>query len=168
VPEALGDREGDISVPLIAIADDAGGGWPERMRSSLTTLFRKRNADERTADLGVLLLEDLKSLFDELSATRLPSAQIVERLVRTEDRPWSEFRQGRPMTAPQLAAALRPFGVRPGTIRIGNETAKGYYREALTEAWSRYLLQMDTPSPGEGGLEPSQRHTQGNSRLRTQ
>jgi putative DNA primase/helicase len=165
VPEALGDREGDISVPLIAIADDAGGGWPERMRANLITLFRKRNADAGAADLGTLLLADLKSLFDELSATRLPSAQIVERLTRLEDRPWSEFRNGRPITPPQLAAALRPFGVRPGTIRIGNETAKGYYREALIEAWSRYLPQMDPPSPGEGWSEPAHRHTQGNSRL---
>jgi putative DNA primase/helicase len=165
VPEALGDREGDITVPLLSIADDAGGGWPERLRASLITLFRKRNADAGAADLGTLLLADLKSLFDELSATRLPSAQIVERLTRLEDRPWSEFRNGRPITPPQLAAALRPFGVRPVTIRTGTETAKGYHRDALAEAWERYLTPAHTLSALEGGAEPSHRHKQGNSRL---
>jgi len=84
--------------------------------------------------------------------------------MRLEDRPWSEFRLGRPITPPQLAATLRPFGVRSATIRIGNETAKGYYREALTEAWERYLPPVDIHSPGEGWSEPSQRHNAGNSK----
>jgi putative DNA primase/helicase len=33
VPDAMGDREGDISIPLLAIADDAGGVWPARGRA---------------------------------------------------------------------------------------------------------------------------------------
>ena len=28
IPSAMGDREGDIPVPLLAIADDAGLTWP--------------------------------------------------------------------------------------------------------------------------------------------
>ncbi|MFN6953779.1 MAG: DUF3631 domain-containing protein [Acetobacteraceae bacterium] len=164
VPDAMGDREGDIVIPLLSIADDAGGAWQARMRRALLDLFEKRNAEEGNADAGTLLLADLKAMFAELSATRLPSAQIVERLGKMEERPWAEWRRGQPMTAAQLAAALRPFGVRPGTIRSGAETAKGYYRDALAEAWERYLPPAHTPSALEGGTEPSHRYKQGKSR----
>ena len=37
IPEAMGDREGDIAVPLLAIADDAGGHWSQRARDALLT-----------------------------------------------------------------------------------------------------------------------------------
>lgn len=164
IPDALGDREGDIVIPLLSIADDAGGEWPARMRAALLDLFGKRNAEEGTADAGTLLLADLKVMFAELSATRLPSAQIVERLAKMEERSWAEWRRGQPMTAPQLAAALRPFGIRPGTIRTGAETVKGYHKTAMVEAWERYLPASTPSLPAGGGSEPSHRHKQGNSR----
>jgi putative DNA primase/helicase len=163
VPDAMGDREGDITVPLLSIADDAGGDWPARMRRALLDLFGKRNADEGSADAGALLLADLKAMFAELSATRLSSAQIVERLAKMEERPWAEWRRGQPMTAPQLAAALRPFGVRRTTIRIGQEVSKGYHREAFAEAWDRYLAPAHPLPPVDGGAEPSHRYKQGNA-----
>jgi putative DNA primase/helicase len=165
VPDAMGDREGDIAIPLLAIADDAGGEWPARARRALLDLYGVRAKNEGTMEAGALLLADIKLLFTGLSALRLTSAQIVEHLAKQEERPWPEWRHGKPMTAPQLANALRPFGVRPGTIRVpGTDTAKGYYREAFTEAWARYLP-GETPFPAsEGVADPSQRHKRGNSR----
>jgi hypothetical protein len=98
-----------------------------------------------------------------LSATRLTSADIVARLAGMEERPWPEWKAGKPITAPQLARALAPFGVRPATIRTGGNTAKGYYREAFEEAWARYLP-SETPLPATGGdFEPSHRHKPGGS-----
>jgi len=139
VPEAMGDREGDISIPLLSIADDAGGTWPERARKALVDVFSGRTANEGTAEAGALLLKDLRLLFLGQSALRMTSAEMVEALAKMEERPWPEWRNGKPMTAPQLARALAPFGIRPGTIRRGLDTAKGYYREAFEEAWTRYL-----------------------------
>ena len=164
VPDAMGDREGDISIPMLSLADDAGGEWGARMRRALLDLFGKRESDEGTADAGALLLADLRTLFGELSAVRLPSADIVERLGKMEERPWPEWRRGQPITAPQLAAALRPFGVRPVTIRIGQQTAKGYFKDSMAEAWGRYLPPHPPSSSIGGGSEPSHRHKQGNSR----
>lgn len=165
VPDLLGDREGDISIPLIAIADAAGGGWPRRVREGLIAVFARRQGEEHGADYGTLLLADIRSIFLELSATRLPSAEIVDRLVKMEHRPWPEWRRGRPMTAPQLARALAPFGVRPGTIRTAvGADQRGYYKDAFEEAWAHYLpanppsTRLDPPS------EPPHRHSQGNSR----
>jgi len=138
VPDALGDREGDVSVCLLAIADDAGGAWPERVRGGLITLFGRRAAEDRGIDIGALLLADIKVIFAELSATRRPSSEIVDRLGKMEHRPGSEWNAGRPMSAPRLARALAPFGVRPGTIRTGaGANQRGHYREAFEEAWER-------------------------------
>ena len=168
IPDALGDREGDIAVPLLAIADNAAGEWPARIRRALLTVFGHRAATESNADHGSLLLADLRTLFVGTSSVRMTSAEIIQMLTALEERPWPEWRHGKPITAPQLARALAPFGVRPGTIRRGNVTAKGYYKDAFTEAWGRYLPPSpspDSPSfPPKGGPEPSHRHSPGNSR----
>lgn len=165
VPEAMGDREGDIAVPLLAIADDAGGPWPERARAALLTVFGRRTASEGNMEAGALLLSDLRILFSDLSALRLTSAEIVKRLGDMEERPWPEWRHGKPMTPPQLARALAPFGVRPRPLRMpGEEFARGYQREDFAEAWARYLPAETTSSAAAVGFEPSQRHNQGKSK----
>jgi putative DNA primase/helicase len=163
IPEALGDREGDIAVPLLAVADDAGGAWPARARAALLDLFGRRTAAGGNMEAGGLLLADLRALFLGTSATRMLSADIVARLATMEERPWPEWKQGKPMTAPQLARALAPFGVRPGTVRVGAGTAKGYHKEAFEDAWMRYLPPEDTLSGQEGGSEPSHRHSPANT-----
>lgn len=148
VPDEMGDREGDISIPLLSIADDAGGAWPKRARDALLDLFGRRNAREGGAEAGALLLNDIRLLFLGMSAQRLGSAYIVEHLGKMEERPWAEWRNGKPITAPQLARALAPFGIRPGTIRTGLDTARGYHKDAFEEAWARYLP-SPTPRSGE-------------------
>lgn len=148
VPDALGDREGDISIPLLSIADDAGGEWPTKLREALLSLFARRNAAEGGDEAGILLLKDIRGHFVETSANRLCSSDIVGRLTKMEERPWPEWRQGRPMTPPQLARVLAPFGIRPTTIRVpGQPPAKGYYRDAFAETWTRYLPAEAPASP---------------------
>ena len=77
----------------------------------------------------------------------MPSAELAEKLGKLEERPWPEWRQGKPMTAPQLARALAPFGVRPANIRRGMEVVKGYRREHFEEAWTRYVPAKEGVSP---------------------
>jgi putative DNA primase/helicase len=154
VPEALGDREGDLAVPLLAIADDAGGPWPERMRRALVALFGKRAADDGAADLGTMLLADIKTIFEERNVDRLRSTALAALLTEFEERPWPEWRQGKPITAPQVARLLRRFGIRPGPIRMKDgEVAKGYRRESFADAWARYLPPAGAPSATEGAAE---------------
>lgn len=144
MPAELGDREQDICVPLLSIAEQAGGDWPDKARRALLTLFRGRAAEGSTMEAGTLLLADIRALFAEIGAEQMPSAEIATKLGGMEERPWPEWRRGNPITAPQLANQLRPFGVRPSTIRRGHDTAKGYRKEQFAEAWARYL-------PTEGG-----------------
>ena len=139
VPDAMGDREGDIAIPLLAIADDAGGAWPQRARVALLDVFNKRDTEGGNAEGAGLLLADLRNLFQNRKTTRLPSADIIAALGDMEERPWPEWKGGKPITPTQLARALRPFNVRPQNIRDGTDVFKGYTKDSFTEAWARYL-----------------------------
>ena len=55
------------------------------------------------------------------------------------DRPWAEWKRGKPMTDYQLAAALAPFGIHSKDLRIGDERRKGYDLAEFADAFSRYL-----------------------------
>jgi putative DNA primase/helicase len=165
VPEALNDREGDISIPLLAIAAHAGQAWAERGRRALLGIFGLRAETEGNADAGALLLADLHQIFNEHSAERMPSVTICKHLKAMEDRPWPDWKQGKPMTPTQLARELRPFRIQPTTIRNGEKTPKGYHKGAFEEAWSRYLPQSEAHAClGTGGAQSQRRHNPGNSR----
>jgi putative DNA primase/helicase len=142
IPEALSGRAADNWRPLIAIADLAGGEWPARARRIAQELGGRA---EQTA--GVVLLEDIRRVFVEGGIDRLPSEELAKKLSKMEDRPWPEFHQGRPITPRQIAKLLEPFGVRPGTIRRGGGTAKGYKQEDFRDPFMRYLPDLSvTPS----------------------
>lgn len=141
IPTALNDREGDITVPLLAIADTAGGGWATRCRQALRTLFGDRAHDADAAGTGAMLLADIREIFTETGSLRLTSAELAQRLGQIEDKPWAEWRHGKPMTSTQLARALSPFRVRPHNMKVAGtgEVRKGYQRDQFEDAWTRYL-----------------------------
>ena len=70
----------------------------------------------------------------------MASDALVKALGDLEDRPWPEWRNGKPITARQLARLLEPFKIRPGNLRMPNGTvAKGYKVSAFDDAFARYL-----------------------------
>jgi hypothetical protein len=135
LPEGLHDRAADIWEPLLALADAAGGGWPEKARRAAVHL--SVTTQERSP-IGALLL-DLCLLFFEYKTDRLFSRTIVEHLKNNSERPWAELRNGRPVTEIWLAKQLSPYRVRPRGMRIGAERANGYYQEELMEVFRRYI-----------------------------
>jgi Protein of unknown function (DUF3631) len=104
----------------------------------------------------VRLLADLRRIFDARGLPELFSKTLVADLIAMEDAPWSEVARGKPLTTNRLVNLLRPFGIAPkGTVRIGQETAKGYARSAFKDAWQRYTSSEDgvqnvTPSHARG------------------
>jgi len=153
VPSALNDRQADISVPLLSIADMAGKGWPDRLRRALLTLF-EGDHDKAAIDLGSLLLADCHAIFAETGALRITSSELASRLGGIETSPWGEIAAGRPITPHRLAKLLAPFGIRPATIRFGHEVSKGYLRADFEDPWRRYLPSL----AGGGGLQPLHRY----------
>jgi len=151
LPEQLSDRQQDGAEPLLAIADAAGGAWPQAGRSALVELCgESQAADDST---GVRLLGDVRTIFAERAADRIASAELVGGLAQIETSPWGEWKHGKPLTARGLAHLLWRFGISPRTIRLDpGETAKGYLRGQFEDAWKRYV----PPSPRPVSVTASQ------------
>jgi putative DNA primase/helicase len=165
VPAELHDRAADNWRSLLAIADAAGGGWPERARRAAVFLARDGADDAETA--RTMLLADIKAAFDAQATDRLASEEIVAHLMGLDDRPWPEFRGGRAITKVQLAKLLKPLRISSGTIRLDDgRTPKGYHRRAFEDAFARYLppeQNAATPQPADSAaLGENRNATSGN------
>jgi uncharacterized protein DUF3631 len=135
VPSSLNDRAADIWEPLLALADLAGGDWPERGRAAAVSL--SANAQENNP-IGSLLL-DILVVFVQTEEDRMFSRDLVEGLNQFGERPWAELRKGKVITELWLAQQLRPYGVRPATLRIAGVKAKGYVQADFGEVFRRYI-----------------------------
>jgi putative DNA primase/helicase len=87
----------------------------------------------------VTLLSDIRSIFTDRQTDKLASAELVGALGAIEGRPWAEWKAGKPMTPNTLAGLLKPFGIMPSTIRVGETTPKGYQLGHFQDAFERYL-----------------------------
>jgi hypothetical protein len=134
MPEGVVDRDADVWEPLLAVADAAGGDWPERARAAAVTLVTASR--DETPSLGIRLLTDLRLVFGSRRA--MSTGDILSALHKLEESPWSDLR-GKPLDARGLSGRLHRYQVRPKTCRDGNEVFKGYSREDLHDVWARYL-----------------------------
>jgi hypothetical protein len=139
LPDSLNDRAGDIWEPLLTLADLAGGLWPELARQAATGLTATAHDNN---PIGSLLF-DLLVIFGRWSADRIFSRTLVEGLNASTDRPWKEMNKGREITELWLAMRLRPYGVRPKTIWIGDNSAKGYLIEDFADIFRRYIPEAE-------------------------
>lgn len=136
LPEELGDRAQDAWEPLIAIADLAGEQWGDRARAAAVALSSE--SDPADGSLGVRLLADIRDVFNAGGVDRYWTADLIEKLTLIEDAPWGDW-FGEQIKPRRVAELLRPYGVRPDSIRQGEHTRKGYRRDQFEDAWGRYL-----------------------------
>jgi hypothetical protein len=110
MPGQLRNRPADNWRPLIAIADAFGAAWAARAREAAIA-FAGEHQDE---DAAVVLLRDIRDIFDGRRVDRLPSKAIVDRLNNADDAMWSEWRgihgnqQPRKLSQGELAKLLEP------------------------------------------------------------
>lgn len=134
LPDDLNDRAQDNARPLCAIADAAGGSWPQRLRDALVATSRQETEDE-PASPGVLLLTDIADILDRWKGHTIGSRELLNELTVDDEGPWAEWRRGDPITARGIAKLLKEFGIRPTRDRTSR-----YYRVAeLQEACDRYI-----------------------------
>jgi uncharacterized protein DUF3631 len=144
VPEALNDRAADNWRPLLAIADLAGGDWPDRTRQAASVLSGEAHDDA----IGVELLKDIRLAFGDGDAIR--SADLVAKLAEDPERPWADWKHGRALSQNQLGRLLSKFGISSETVDIpGLKSAKGYRRARFEEAWDAYCPIKTPFPPGE-------------------
>jgi Protein of unknown function (DUF3631) len=142
MPEGIEDRNADVWEALLAIAEAAGGHWPERASVAAVTLVTA--AADKEPSLGIRLLSDLRDIFREYD--QLTTTEILNRLHALPESPWSDLK-GKQLNDRGLAFRLREYGVKSRTLNLGGENrAKGYAREDLHDVWRRYLTSLP-PSP---------------------
>lgn len=169
MPPSIADRDEDIWEALLAIAEAAGGDWPERARVAAVALVA--DSKRSTPSLGIRLLSDLRLIFGE--GETLATEHILSELHKLEEAPWGDLR-GKPLDARGLARLLRPYDVKPTNVRTLRSVVKGYRREDLHDGWQRYLPALHNEAatsatsattghfgfdggvlaPGETGFEP--------------
>lgn len=152
---SLNNRAQDNWEPLLAIADAAGGTWPERARNSAQQIASKEAINEAT-DVGTELLTDIRAAFERLKVSRVSSSDLLNALCQDEEARWATYDKGKPMTPRQLAKRLKDFGIVSGSIRLASgQTPKGYYLDKFNEVFTRYLpvtlhLSATTPQTSNG------------------
>jgi Protein of unknown function (DUF3631) len=117
----LSNRRRDNWMPLLKIAEVAGGEWPKRVLAAATA--KEEAAGSRLEEL----LSDIRDVFDQLGRDRISSAELIEKLCEIPGRPWAEFgKSGKPLTQNKLARLLRERGPeargcpRAGKARAGS------------------------------------------------
>jgi hypothetical protein len=135
IPASLNDRAADIWEPLLALADLAGGSWPAKARNAAEGLTA---GAQESSPIGALLM-DILIIFVSGETGRIYSRDLTARLNEFENRPWAEIRNGKPITELWLSQQLRPYGVRPKTMRIAEGMAKGYEQQDFGEVFRRYI-----------------------------
>ncbi len=155
MPEGIEDRNADVWEALLAVADLAGGRWPERSRVSAVSLVTQ--SQDRGGSLGVILLRDLRAVFGEHE--RMSTELILEGLHKIDESPWADLR-GKALDARGLARRLAKYDVRPKVHREGAGTVRGYSATDLYDPWSRYLTPAsvslsDVTSETTATLSPS-------------
>ena len=149
VPITGNDRQTDNWLPLFAIASCAGEKWPEFVKEALLEIAEGQDEEE---SLNIQLLRDIKKIFEDHHSDRILSADLVNKLLKTEDTPWRTFGYGRGLSQNSLARMLKLFKVRPKNVRQGTKIYKGYFAKQFEESFERYML-ISTPL-----IEPQHRY----------
>jgi hypothetical protein len=151
MPEGVDDRNADIWEALLAVADLAAGEWPKLARVAAVTLVTESKA--ATPSLGVRLLSDMRAVFGDADA--MATEDILKALHDLEEAPWADLR-GKPLNARGLAQRLRAYEISRTDIRIGDWHGKGYKREDLWDAWTRYLPALEDAKGDTDGDDVTQ------------
>ena len=143
----IDDRANDHWCSLFTIAHTIGDPWPGIAHRAALSLSPPDEDIE--GSVAGQLLADLRDLFDEHGAKKLPSEYIVRKLMVMEERPWPEYKNSKPITQRQIAVVLKGFKIRPMTMRIAGyaKMPRGYKREWFEETWERYIPSRSPATP---------------------
>lgn len=172
MPPGVEDRNADRWEALLAVADLAGGRWPEAARAAAIADVTDKPAEKESQ--GVLLLSDIRGIFlagNHYARNGQPAIKtqvLLKNLAMIPESPWKDIRRGgQQLDAIGLATRLRPYGIKSQDIRWRSETkgaaamkgeaggkssdtvCKGYYRADFEDAWTRYVVPNQIPG-GEG------------------
>lgn len=134
------DRAADTWEPLVAIADLAGGPWPEATRAAcLAMTNHEAEQDQDHSALSIRLLADIHRAFaSEGNPVVIRTGRLLGILNEDAESPWPEY-SDKGLTPRGLQILLNDYGIRSANRRFPDGfQAKGFTRLQFTDAWARY------------------------------
>jgi hypothetical protein len=138
VPPQLNDRQQENWLPLLTIAQVAGDEWPELARKAALALSGAE-AESENEEVEVILLRDIKDFFEQQEVDRVSSETLAKYLGELSEKPWAEWKHGKPITQRGLARLLERFEVKSKNLRIDAKIIKGYALNDFEDAFARYI-----------------------------
>jgi hypothetical protein len=134
--EFLGDRDADSWSPLFATLAVAEPARLPELRDCAEHLTAAKTDIATDDSVHLRLLADMQAVWAK-SEPCIFSKDLTARLRDIEDGSWGEKEID--LTQRKLARMLKGFKLQSSTVRIGDDTAKGYSREEFEEASFPYL-----------------------------
>jgi hypothetical protein len=137
MPSGLNNRAAANWKLLLAIAELAGGPWPERATEAAERLTR---SGRRPSD-GVRLLAAFRDMF-AASRKEITSENVVAELRKDPTSIWADYNRGGPITQRQVALLLDAYDIHPVPLhptRRKDFARQGYKLEQFVDAFARYL-----------------------------
>jgi putative DNA primase/helicase len=122
---------------LLAIAELAGGDWPEQAKEAAERLA---HSGRRPSD-GVRLLAAFRAVFGA-GKTEITSAAMVAELIADPTSVWVAYHRGGAITQRQIAILLDGFDIHPVSLhptRKKDFARQGYKLSQFIDAFARYL-----------------------------
>ena len=152
----LFNRVADNWRALFAIADVAGGHWPQKIRDIAAAADKVARAQAAATKL----LQDIKWIFDGrpekdeqgndvrhgAGVERISSEDLVGQLNAIEGAPWADWNKGRGITQSNIAKQFEGFQIESVNLRFGARVLKGYRREDFDDAFTRYIPTQIPPN----------------------
>ncbi|SDJ15040.1 putative DNA primase/helicase [Lutimaribacter saemankumensis] len=144
-PVCGNDRLQDNFTPLWRLAAALGGAWPDRIATAYAGQSQSQDDSEEPA--GVMMLHDIAELFATRTGRpdRIASSEIVADLIGLEDRPWAEWRHGKPLTSTTVAKLMKPFGIKAKVLKLNGTSTRVYLRSEVEAAAARYTASKCNP-----------------------
>lgn len=136
------DRYRDNYEPILRIAACLSPDVALEARNAAIKLASDQLINECS---GEQLIVHIKEIFDTKKSTVISSQDLIVALCKDEDSEWLRFEKNRPISSVDLARILHTFGVQPAPIWFGPKQARGYRREWLEDAFSRYCPENNPP-----------------------
>ncbi|MEU1073195.1 MULTISPECIES: DUF3631 domain-containing protein [unclassified Streptomyces] len=139
-PMPVEDRAADTWQPLIAVADLAGGSWPEAARSACLAMTQyEAEQDQDNSSLGIRLLSDIRRAFAaEGNPSALRTSRLLDLLNQDDESPWPGHTD-KGLTPRGLQILLKDYSLSSSNRRFpGNIQARGFTRLQFADAWARY------------------------------
>ena len=134
----LNDRAADTFDPLYVIARLAGGEWEGKLHAAALALTAAQSEN-----VGAGLLLDIFSIFVEWGREKIFSRELVNILRDGKGGMKPTVWDGSAIDEYRISKILRPYGIKPSTIRMGREVNKGYTAAEFREALKRYVPKAD-------------------------